>query len=76
MDVNDFCQRSSPAVTEQLKERIKNLDKNIFFILSTARCRSSWFANFFTYVDTFCYNEETRYINSWEELIDRIEERP
>ena len=75
MDVNDFCQRSSPAVTEELKERIKNLDKNIFFILSTARCRSTWFANLFTYKDSFCYNEETRYINSWEELVDRIEER-
>jgi len=76
MDVNDFCQRSSPAVTEELKERIRNLDKNIFFILSTARCRSSWFANLFTYTDTFCYNEETRYLNSWEEFVDRIEERP
>ncbi len=76
MDVNDFCQRSSPAVTEELKERIRNLDKNIFFVLSTARCRSSWFANLFTYTDTFCYNEETRYLNSWEEFVDRIEERP
>ena len=76
MDVNDFCQRSSPAVTEELKERIKNLDKEVFFILSTARCRSSWFANLFTYTDTFCYNEETRYINSWDELVDLIEERP
>lgn len=75
MDVNDFCQRSSPAVTEELKERIRNLDKEVFFILSTARCRSSWFANLFTYTDTFCYNEETRYINSWEELVDRIEDR-
>ena len=29
MDVNDFCQRSSPAVTEELKERIRNLDKEV-----------------------------------------------
>ena len=56
--------------------RIKNLDKEVFFILSTARCRSSWFGNLFTYKDSFCYNEELRYISNWLELIDRIEQRP
>ena len=76
MDVNELCQQSYPLITEQLKERISKIDKKIFFILSTARCRSTWFANLFTYKDSFCYNEETRYINSWEELVDRIEERP
>ena len=75
MDVNELCQQSYPLITEQLKERISKIDKKIFFILSTARCRSTWFANLFTYKDSFCYNEETRYINSWEELVDRIEER-
>jgi len=75
MDVNELCQQSYPVITQQLKERISKIDKKIFFILSTARCRSTWFANLFTYKDSFCYNEETRYINSWEELVDRIEER-
>jgi len=75
MDVNELCQQSYPPITQQLKERISKIDKKIFFILSTARCRSTWFANLFTYKDSFCYNEETRYINSWEELVDRIEER-
>ena len=75
MDVNELCQQSYPLITEQLKERISKIDKKIFFILSTARCRSTWFANLFTYKDSFCYNEETRYINSWEELVDRIEDR-
>ena len=75
MDVNELCQQSYPLITEQLKERISKIDKKIFFVLSTARCRSTWFSNLFTYKDSFCYNEETRYINSWEELVDRIEER-
>ena len=75
MDVNELCQQSYPLITEQLKERIKKINKKIFFVLSTARCRSTWFSNLFTYKDSFCYNEETRYINSWEELVDRIEER-
>jgi len=75
MDVNELCQQGYPLITEQLKERISKIDKKIFFILSTARCRSTWFANLFTYKDSFCYNEETRYINSWEELVDRIEDR-
>ena len=60
----------------QSQARITNLDKEVFFILSTARCRSSWFANLFTYKDRFCYNEELRYISNWDELIDRIEQRP
>ena len=60
----------------QIDSRIKNLDKKVFFILSTARCRSSWFGNLFTYKDSFCYNEESRYIVNWDELVDRIEQRP
>ena len=75
MDVSELCQQSYPPITPQLKERIKKINKKIFFVLSTARCRSTWFSNLFTYKDSFCYNEETRYINSWEELVDRIEER-
>ncbi len=61
---------------KDVESRIKNLDKKVFFILSTARCRSSWFGNLFTYKDSFCYNEELRYINNWDELVDRIEQRP
>ena len=60
----------------QIETRIENLDKEVFFILSTARCRSSWFANLFTYKNSFCFNEEFRYINNWDELVDRIEQRP
>jgi len=60
----------------QIETRIENLDKEVFFILSTARCRSSWFGNYFTYKDSFCYNEESRYITNWDELVDRIERRP
>ena len=78
MDVSDFCRKSTfpPLITEKLKERIKNLDKEIFFILSTARCRSTWFGNFFTYKDSFCWNEELRYCSCWEDIVDRIEKRP
>ena len=61
---------------ENFKKRIKNLNKEVFFILSTARCRSSWFGNLFTYKDSFCYKEELRYIANWDEFIDRIEKRP
>mgnify|MGYP003133399220 CR=1 FL=1 len=50
--------------------------KNVFFILSTARCRSTWFSNLFTYKDSFCYNEELRYITDWSELKEKIEQRP
>ena len=50
--------------------------KNVFFILSTARCRSTWFSNLFTYKDSFCYNEELRYITNWSELKEKIEQRP
>ena len=63
-------------VKGDLKKRIKNLNKEIFFILGTARCRSSWFGNLFTYKDSFCYKEELRYIANWSEFIDRIEKRP
>ena len=78
MNVSDFCKKSTfpPIITEELKERIKKLDKEIFFILSTARCRSTWFGNFFTYKDSFCWNEESRYYTNWEEMVDRIEKRP
>lgn len=58
------------------RERIKKLNKQVFFILSTGRCRSSWFGNYFTYKNSFCYNEESRYITNWHELIDKIEQRP
>ena len=61
---------------EDLKKRIKNLDKELFFILSTARCRSSWFSNLFTYKVSFCYKEQTRYITNWNGFIDHIEKRP
>ena len=50
--------------------------KNIFFILSTARCRSTWFSNLFTYKDSFCYNEELRYMTKWSQLKEKIEQRP
>ena len=63
-------------MNDQLRKRIEKIDKKIFFILSTARCRSSWFSNLFTYKDSFCYNEETRYIKNWNQFIDRIEKRP
>ena len=53
-------------MNDQLRKRIEKIDKKIFFILSTARCRSSWFSNLFTYKDSFCYNEETRYIKKLE----------
>ena len=60
----------------QIITRIEKLDKEIFFILSTARCRSSWFGNLFTYKDSFCFNEELRYISYWDELVNRIGFRP
>lgn len=49
--------------------------KNIFFILSTPRCRSTWFSNLFTYKNTFCYNEELRYMTKWSDFEDRIKSR-
>ena len=51
-------------------------DKEIFFILSTARCRSSWFSNLFTYKNSFCYKEQLRYITNWNEFTEKIEKRP
>ena len=60
---------------DAVKDRIQKLDKNIFFILSTARCRSTWFGNFFTYKDSFCWNEESRYYTNWDEMVDLIEKR-
>ena len=50
--------------------------KEIFFILSTARCRSSWFGNLFTYKDSFCYKEQSRYMSSLDEFGDLINKRP
>lgn len=52
------------------------MDKNIFFIFGTVRTRSTWFSNLFTYKDSFCYNEESRYMISLDELYERIERRP
>jgi len=51
------------------------IDKNIFFIFSTARCRSTWFANFFTYKNTFCYNEESRYMSCLDDIYERVSQR-
>ena len=76
MSIVDFILGRKAKHWTHLESRIKNLDKEVFFILSTARCRSSWFGNFFTYKDSFCYNEELRYIIDWDELIDKIEQRP
>ena len=50
--------------------------KEIFFILSTARCRSSWFSNLFTYKNSFCYKEQLRYMTNWNEFTEKIEKRP
>ena len=52
------------------------MDKNIFFIFGTVRTRSTWMANLFTYKDSFCYNEESRYMRSLDELHERISKRP
>jgi len=52
------------------------MDKNIFFIFGTVRTRSTWFSNLFTYKDSFCYNEESRYLRSLDEIYERIERRP
>ena len=75
MNVEELCSNQYQSVSKNHKDRVKNLNKKIFFILGTARTRSSWFGNFFTYKDSFCYNEESRYLDSWDDLIDRIEER-
>ena len=52
------------------------MDKNIFFIFGTVRTRSTWFSNMFTYKDSFCYNEESRYLRSLDEIYERINRRP
>jgi hypothetical protein len=52
------------------------MDKNIFFIFGTVRTRSTWFSNLFTYKDSFCYNEESRYLRNLDEIYERIERRP
>ena len=64
--------------SQNLTELIKNIKnkKEIFFILSTARNRSSWFSNVFTYKDSFCYKEQLRYMTNWNEFTDKIEKRP
>ena len=56
-----------------MEENMSN--KNIFFIFSTARCRSTWFANFFTYKNSFCYNEESRYMTSLIDMSSHIKNR-
>jgi len=48
------------------------MNKNIFFIVSAARSRSTWFANLFTYKNTFCFNEELRYCKSFSDLKQKI----
>lgn len=50
--------------------------KEPFFIFGTARTRSTWFSNLFTYNGVFCYNEESRYMRHLDEIQDRIDERP
>ena len=50
--------------------------KEPFFIFGTARTRTTWFANLFTYTDVFCYNEESRYMRHLDEIQERIDERP
>lgn len=53
-----------------------SLPKEPFFIFGTARTRSTWFSNLFTYTGVFCYNEESRYMRHLDEIQERIDERP
>lgn len=50
--------------------------KEPFFIFGTARTRSTWFSNWFTYTDCFCYNEQSRYMRNLDELQELIDKRP
>ncbi|MFP4448807.1 MAG: hypothetical protein ACLFPH_08730 [Bacteroidales bacterium] len=46
--------------------------KNNFFITGLPRSRTSWLANFFTYNDSFCFHEGTRFcfnMNDFMELM-------
>ncbi len=42
--------------------------KRNFFITGLPRSRTSWLANFFTYNNTFCFHEATRFCASIEDL--------
>ena len=42
--------------------------KNNFFITGLPRSRTSWLANFFTYNDSFCFHEATRFCSSMNDL--------
>lgn len=42
--------------------------KNNFFITGLPRSRTSWLANFFTYNNSFCYHEATRFCTSMDDL--------
>ncbi|MFP4622361.1 MAG: hypothetical protein ACLFM7_13700 [Bacteroidales bacterium] len=42
--------------------------KNNFFITGLPRSRTSWLANFFTYYNSFCYHEATRFCANIQDL--------
>jgi len=42
--------------------------KNNFFITGLPRSRTSWLANFFTYNNSFCYHEATRFCANIQDL--------
>jgi len=44
--------------------------KNNFFITGLPRSRTSWLANFFTYNNSFCYHEATRFCTDMSDLRD------
>ena len=42
--------------------------KKHFFITGLPRSRTSWLANFFTYNDSFCFHEATRFCTNMQDL--------
>ena len=47
--------------------------KNYFFFIGLPRARTSWLANFFTYADSFCYHEATRFCHELGELKELLD---
>lgn len=47
--------------------------KNHFFITGLPRSRTSWLANFFTYNNSFCFHEATRFCSNMRDLKDMMD---
>lgn len=50
--------------------------KEHFFITGLPRARTSWLANFFTYNNSHCYHEATRFCTNMEDVLHTMNNHP